>query len=211
MLHLNRFFINYLVVILFLICSFCHAQPQIYTGLKVGLNKSQILNDDHLGYNKTGFNGGLFIQLKIAKKWTSQFETLCSFKGCQNKHQSNYVVDPYLVSLYYFDFPLLFQYHQKKITYELGLGIGYLREQRELILLKGITNDFTNRFSRTEQSGIIGIAYTFNNNNNLGLDFRYSNSILPVRKATTKQYNSLFTLSLTYKTDFKKKKNAEEL
>ncbi len=205
MLHKHRFFILHLFLILFLMCSFGFAQPQLYGGLKAGLNKSEIINDGHTGFYKTGFSGGPFIQLSIAEKWTSQFEMLVSFKGCRNSNTADYKVNvPYFVGLYYFDFPLLFQYHQKKVIYEVGLGFAYLRQQREDIVSKGRTNDFPNRFSRTEQSAIVGIAYAFTDN--LGLDFRYSNSILPVRKEPSKQYNSVFTISLTCQTNFRKPK-----
>ena len=202
----NRFFINYSFVILLFSCSHGHAQSQPYAGLKAGLNRCEIINDGHRGFYKNGLNGGALVGVQIAKKWTSQVETLFSFKGCHNKNQSG-VTDPYLVRLYYIDFPLLFQYHQKKISYELGLGFGYLREQRIAIPYRGITNDFTDRFNRTEQSGIAGIAYAFNDN--FGIDFRYSISILPIRKVPANQYNSVFTLSLMCQTSFKKKQNPE--
>ncbi len=206
----NRFFLNYTTFIL--LCfnfSSSNAQSQLYAGLKAGLNKCDVINDGHTGYYKTGFNAGIFIRLRIAKKWTSQFEIIYSGKGCHyNYKDKTYpIADHYLIRLYYIDFPLLFQYHQKKISYELGVGLGYLREQREYEQGRSL-HDVKNRFNKTEETCMVGMSYAFNNN--FGIDLRYSNSVLPIRNVPSKQYNSLFTLTLTVQTDFKKKKNMEE-
>jgi hypothetical protein len=202
-----------IILILILKCSLTFAQQHIYFGLKVGLNRSQVIGDKLGGYNKPGFNGGVFSQLRLSKKNTAQFEVLFSEKGSAHSRHKNYpnyyATPPYFIKLLYIDLSFLFQIHQKKIVYEFGLGLGYLIEQKEDTGEPNRNlNDVKYPFSKTEKIFIIGLGYSFKDF--MGVNFRYSNSIVPIRKTPSAQFNSVFTLALSYKTDFKKKKKTKE-
>ncbi len=204
-MHTKKLYIKIIILIFVFKSSMTCAQQHVYFGLKAGANKCQVINDGYKGYYKKGFNGGVFIQLSLAKNCTSQIEILFSDKGSHYRYndlKKNLVLEPYQIRLYYIDFPLLFQYHFKKIIYECGLGFGYLRDQREYTSGRSFS-DVLNPFNKTDESFNIGLGYSFNKN--FGIDFRYNNSIVPIRKTPSAQYNSLFTLSLFYQTTLQKK------
>ena len=201
----KKLYVKKIILIFLFKCSITLAQQHVYFGLKAGLNRCQVIGDGYKGYYKAGFNGGLFIQLGLAKNCTSQIEILFNDKGSHYRYKdlkNNYILEPYQIRLYYIDFPLLFQYYHKKIIYELGLGFGYLRDQREYAPGRSFS-DVLNPFNKTDESFNIGLGYSLNKN--WRLNFRYNNSIVPIRKTPSKQYNSLFTLSLFYQTAFQKK------
>ncbi len=181
------------------------AQNKINLGIKAGINRCQVLGDGHKGYYKNGFEGGLFLKLKIQKDAMAQIELLFSDKGSQSRpkdYTNKTLSEPYSIRLYYIDFPLIFQYIHKKLFYQTGLGTGYLLEQWEYIPGRAYS-DVLNRFNKIDPNFIIGLGYKYSEH--LGLDFRFTNSILPIRKIPSKQYNSLFSLSIYYQFAIKNK------
>jgi hypothetical protein len=103
---------------------------------------------------------------------------------------------PYYIKLNYIELPLLFQLHLKKIIAEFGIGVAYLINQKETPQGFRNPNDVKHPFMRTDVSGNVGFGYSFNEKWECNL--RYTNSIIPIRKLPTTQFNSVFTLSLFY-------------
>jgi hypothetical protein len=76
------------LIILFLFFTIAsNAQQRFKVGVKAGLSTSQVDGDTYGGYNKAGFDGGIFVTGKINEKWTSQFEMIFIQKG--SKHNSD--------------------------------------------------------------------------------------------------------------------------
>ncbi|MDI1355659.1 MAG: porin family protein [bacterium] len=155
------------------------------------------------------FIGGFWFQLKMNKKWTAQTELLLLDKGIGALGGKS----AHFVTLHYFEIPVLFQYHKKKIYFEFGPGLGYMINNFET--LNGISNPelTTNHpFSRSELSFNVGIGCKLNEKWALGL--RLSHSLLPVRGAvplvSKESYNRLLALSLTRQLKKKKASDPQE-
>jgi len=154
------------------------AQDRFRVGLKAGLSTSQVEGDTYGGFHKAGAAGGIFVNAKFKEKWSAQMEIIFIQKG------SKFVGDPengdgryYYMGLNYIEVPVLFQYHQKKFTFEIGPAFGYLISSQEFNQDGEIYMPVP--FHSTEFSGDIGVSFQLFKN--LSLNWRYSNSLLPIR------------------------------
>ncbi|MFO0477305.1 MAG: porin family protein [Bacteroidota bacterium] len=194
-----------IVLILFLLGShLVFAQKNIHFGIKGGLNRSQVIGDGNHGYYKTGINGGVFSNLLLNKQWKLQFEILFNDKGSHYNYKdakNSNLLNLYHIRLYYIEAPILLQYNRKNFFYEFGLGLGYLIDKGEYLDNQSFHNNVY-PFNLTEQSFNIGFGYFFNKK--VGVNFRYNNSISPIRKVPSTQFNSVFMLALICKIDFTK-------
>lgn len=167
--------ISFLVLPAFLSVN---AQNRFKAGIKAGLATTQVHGDTFTGFDKIGVDGGAYVQAKINEKWSAAFEILYIQKG--SKHMGNPAEGDftfYKMQLDYIEVPILFQYQLKKFTFELGPGIGFLIYSQE--------HDFNgpyasfDPFQKYEASANIGMTYTFYKR--MGINVRYTNSILPIR------------------------------
>lgn len=154
------------------------AQDRFRVGLKAGLSTSQVEGDSYGGFHKAGAAGGIFVNAKFREKWTAQMEMIFIQKG------SKHVGDPengdgtyYYMGLNYIEVPVLFQYHQKKFTFEIGPGFGYLISSSEYNQDGQLYNPLP--FHSTEISGSIGVSFELFKNT--FINWRYSNSLIPIR------------------------------
>ncbi len=169
----------YIFLFLFLFSLKTNAQSRFNAGIKAGISTSQVEGDTYGGFNKAGFDAGAFLNAKINEKWSAQFEVIYIQKG--SKHNSD--IDKgdlsfYWLKLNYLEVPLLFQYHQKKFTFELGLGYGYLINYHEYNETGELQNPI-NPFKKEEISASVGISYLIFKN--LGINWRYTNSLFSIR------------------------------
>jgi len=181
-----------------------HAQTRFRPGLKAGIATSQVEGDTYGGFDKFGFDGGVTLNGKLSEKWRAQFEILFVQKG--SKHigdgsKGDYSF--YLMRLNYVEVPLLLQYQLKKFTFEIGPGIGYLINAKEYDAVGEIYNPIP--FYKTEVSASIGINYQIYKK--LGITWRFTNSMLPIRKYASGasfwfnpgQRNNVLAFTLTYR------------
>lgn len=188
---------------LFFITAFSSAQKRFQLGLKAGISTTQVEGDSYGGFHKAGIVGGPFVNGKINDKWSAQFEILFIQKG------SKHVGDPdagdytyYYMGLNYMEVPVLFQYHQKKFTFEIGPGFGYLISHQEFNEYGEVFKPVP--FNNTEISGDIGVSYDLFKR--FSINWRYSNSLLPIRKFRSGvgrwynpgQRNNVLAFSITY-------------
>jgi len=179
------------------------AQQRFNAGIKAGLSTSQVAGDNYSGFDKAGFAGGFFVRGLFNEKWTGQFEIIYIQKGSRHnanpeKGDFNY----YYLGLDYIEVPVLFQYHQKKFTYELGPGFSYLMREREFLDWQDLTG--MRPFNKNEISINMGISYTIFNN--FDINWRYSNSVSSIRDHASGasrwynpgQTNSVIAFTLTY-------------
>lgn len=180
------------------------AQQRFKAGIKAGLSTSQVAGDTYSGYNKAGFAGGGFLTATVGEKWTGQFEIIYIQKGSRhngNPDKGDYSY--YFLQLDYIDVPLLLQYHQSKFTYELGPGINFLIKEQEFFNWQDLTG--IHPFNKNEVDINLGISYQVFNN--LGISWRFSNSITPIRAHASGasrwynpgQMNSVLAFTLTYR------------
>ncbi|MGQ0829826.1 MAG: porin family protein [Bacteroidota bacterium] len=189
--------------IIFLFSSKIQAQQRFKAGVKIGLSTSQVAGDTYSGFHKAGLAGGAYVTGKINEKWTAQFEILYIQKG--SKHNFNQQAGDftyYFLQLDYIEVPILFHFHQKKFTFELGPGLGFLIKEKEYNHLQDLTG--FRPFNKNEITANIGISYILFKN--LGMNWRYTNSLTSIRSHASGastwynpgQMNNVLTFSLTY-------------
>jgi len=208
------------LLILFIFCStYFITQTQGQTndfkaGLLGGISSSQVSGDDLAGFHKAGFIVGGFTRRTITEKSSIQMELLYVQKGSRKTarpDEGDYFF--YLLELDYIEIPLLYKIKKDKFVYEAGPSFGAL-------ILSRVRNQDgfypdghpQNRpFYRMETSINIGINYPLYNNFNI--NWRFSNSVLPIRKHLSGgtfqfnrgQYNTAleFTIRYEFKNDKK--------
>lgn len=193
----------YISVFLLFLAIASHAQTRFKAGLKAGIATSQVEGDTYGGFDKFGFDGGATLQAKVNEKWAAQFEILFVQKGSKHVGDANKGdLSFYLMELNYLEVPLLLQYKQKKFTFEIGPGVGYLISAKEFDFNGDIYNPIP--FNHTEVSANLGINYQIYKN--FGITWRFTNSILPIRKYASGasfwynpgQRNNVLAFTLTY-------------
>ena len=195
--------ITYLFTFLFAFIFSGEAQNRFNAGLKLGISTSQVEGDTYGGFNKAGIVGGATITAKLNEKWNAQFEMLfvqkgSKFVGDASKGDNRF----YVMQLNYLEVPLLFQYKQKKFIFEIGPGFAYLISGKEYDFYGVIQN--TIPFHKTEINASIGVNYIIYKN--LGINWRFTNSILPIRGFSSGastwynpgQRNNVITFTATY-------------
>ena len=199
---------------LFIFCGFLISNLQAQNfggGIILGLSTSQVGGDDLGGFNKAGLIAGVFANKSISPLFSFQMEMTYIQKGSNNPDmndsKSKNVKTPD-ISLSYIEVPLLLQYKQSKVL-EIEGGLQFAN------LITGYYNDTYGEISTTtidpfidyDIGLLIGMDYKFSEN--LSLNTRISNSILPVGSedyihqttynATKKgKYNSVLSFAIHY-------------
>jgi hypothetical protein len=164
-------------------------------GFNAGYVRSQIIGDHYKGFLKQGFTAGVFSQLQLMEDANLQLGLVLINKGCSGKRGDSYKYTSYFDILYYVEIPILFQYNYKKTFFEGGPGLGLLiwNLDYESSNLKYLS--VPPKFAETTFN--LGFGYFYSER--LSINLRYSNSIIPIRREPTSQYNCVISLSLYYK------------
>jgi hypothetical protein len=151
------------------------------SGLRLGLNASQINGDEMAGFDKAGPVGGLYVSTPFSNKWSGQFEMLYSQKGSKRKF-TDAGAGPGLwnvLRLHYLELPVMMNYNlNKKISFHGGLGAAYLFGSYWEDDRGGERDaDFVKKY---EINSLIGGQYLLGKK--VSLYVRYTNSLLPIAK-----------------------------
>jgi len=180
-------------------------------GIILGLSTSQVGGDDLGGFNKAGLLAGFFANKSISTLISFQMEMTFIQKGSNNPKMNDYEhknLGRADISSSYIEIPLLLQYHQSEVLKIEG-GIQFAN------LINGYYNDTYGKISTTtidpfidyDIGLLIGMDYKFSEN--LSLNTRISNSILPIGEedynhpttynSTRKgKYNSVLSFAIHY-------------
>ena len=187
---------------LFIFCGFLISNLQAQNfggGVILGLSTSQVGGDDLGGFNKAGLLAGVFANKSITPLLIFQMEMTYIQKGSNNPNMNNseHLQDYEKpdISSSYIEIPLLLQYHQSEVLkIEGGLLSAYLingyykDESGKMPIVNG------NPFIKYDIGLLIGMDYKFSEN--LSLNTRISNSILPIGE---EDYNHTTTYNSTRK------------
>ena len=187
---------------LFIFCGFLISNLQAQNfggGIVLGLSTSQVGGDDLGGFNKAGLLAGVFANKSISPLLSFQMEMTYIQKGSNNPNMNNseHLQDYEKpdISSSYIEIPLLLQYLQSEVLKIEG-GIQFAN------LINGYYNDSYGEMSTTtidpfidyDIGLLIGMDYKFSEN--LSLNTRISNSILPIGE---EDYNHTTTYNSTRK------------
>lgn len=193
------------------LCAQHNYKSPFRVGLKLGYSYHTLTGNLTESRPSGDFLGGFWFQLKMNKKWTAQTELLLLDKGIGDSQFGKQ--SPHKVNLHYFEVPVLFQYHIKKIYFEFGPGLGYLINHHEHLYSNETPDLITEHpFTRTELSFNLGIGCKLNEK--WTMELRLSHSILPVRGAVPSvskaSYNRLLALSVSRQLKRKKASDSQE-
>lgn len=175
---------KYILLIAVLVYQLTYSQSvdNIKIGAIAGVNASQVAGDGHSGFDKAGLVLGGFADFNVSEKLNFQFEIIYSQKGSRkNPKTDKGDTDFFLLRMNYIEVPLMIRYKNNKFTYEAGVYFGQLLNS----FLEDENGPFEipperNQLLKSDLGLLIGLNY--NIFEHLIMNWRFSNSIIPVRK-----------------------------
>ena len=178
-------------------------------GIIVGASTSQVAGDLLGGFNKIGILAGAYTNLKVKESLSFQFEITYIEKGSRNPnmHESNHPnYEKIEITLSYIETPLTINLQQKE---NLGIELGIIPAFNISATLNSA--DAKNisvpnpQYKKYDLGVCAGINYHITDN--IILNTRISNSIIPIRPHTSGatngwnkgQYNTVLTFAIHYK------------
>jgi len=159
----------------------CVANAQAFHGgVLAGFTATQVDGDTYGGYNKAGFQGGVFVNTRLSDLFSAQLEIKYTGKGARKPVTST---DPsvYNLTLHYIDVPVLINVRVKQIgSAEIGLVPAYL------FSVKGEDSggnfnspDFLVTFNKFDFSWLVGV--NINLFPKMWMNLRYTYSLTSIR------------------------------
>ena len=172
-------------------------------GVIAGIATSQVSGDALGGLHKAGLYLGVFTELPVSSIANIKMEINYIQKGSNNpKISENFAPD---ISTSYIEVPISINYYQNEIMcFEIGIQTAFLLNFSDNDLYGQIPNDQSIPFNKVDLGAFIGMNYHLTDN--ILLNSRISNSILPVRphasgaiyQLNRGQYNSVLSFTLHY-------------
>ncbi len=194
-----------IVILLFLNLFTLNLWAQKFEGsLYTGVCASQVSGDNYSGFNKAGFIIGGSVRRAISTSWNLQMEMMYVQKGSRHVSSDSVRNDFYQIKVNYIEIPFSLQYkNNDKLLLEGGASFGVLINGGVEENLYGVMPG-QKPFHTTEIALHLGTEYKFAKN--FGLNFRLTNSILPIREHASGatylynrgQLNTAIYLSLHY-------------
>lgn len=183
------------VSVIFFLLSFAAFSQTFNAGIGAGLTVSEINGantaPNRRGFHKLGVTAGGVANFRIAKKTLFQFEINYIQKGSMQPPDSlnnGY----YKINLGYIEIPLLFRqqifFNWKgnrinKVDFEFGASYGRMFHRTVIGNTNYQLNNTEPYYNTSDVSLLAGIDYNFTNN--ICLNVRYSNSLIPAVKRST--------------------------
>ena len=194
---------NKLLLCLFTFFTFFSFSQNFKGGVIAGVSTSQVSGDALGGFHKAGLYLGVFTELPISPISNIKMEMNFIQKGSNNpKIFENNMPD---ISTSYIEVPISVNYFQNEITsFEVGIQTAFLLNFSDNNGYGPIPNNQSIAFNKVDLGAFIGMNYHLTDN--ILLNSRISNSILPVRphasgvtyQLNRGQYNSVLSFTLHY-------------
>ena len=192
-----------IAILCFFISSNIISAQNFKGGIIGGIATSQVSGDALGGLHKAGLYLGVFTQLPISPISNIKMEMNYIQKGSNNpKISENFLSD---ISTSYIEVPISVNYYQNEIMcFEIGLQTAFLLNFSDNDLYGPIPNDQSIPFNKVDLGAFIGMNYHLTDN--ILLNSRISNSILPIRphasgaiyQLNRGQYNSVLSFTIHY-------------
>ncbi len=175
-------------------------------GFLLGPTATQVTGDKLGGYEKLGFNAGLYTQFNFDDRRSARVEMYYIQKGSR-KIPTEFDYNKFVMSLHYVEVPFLFQYRfYKSLSAQGGLAFAYLFKSTEKDQ-NGILNDFGRvPFRDFDFTAQLGVMYDINKTWKVGGRMSYSflhfRDMPPTQSGflyhNRKQYNDVAQISFYY-------------
>ena len=172
-------------------------------GVIAGIATSQVSGDALGGLHKAGLYLGVFTQLPTSSISNIKMEMNYIQKGSNNpKMFENNIPD---ISTSYIEVPISINYYQNEIMcFEIGIQTAFLLTSTDNNIYGNFQSNEISPFNQIDLGAFLGMNYHLTNN--ILLNSRISNSILPIRphasgaiyQLNRGQYNSVLSFTLHY-------------
>lgn len=167
-----------LFILILLYCSRSFSQA-FHGGVLAGITASQVDGDSYAGFDKLGFQGGVFIITPITHGIDARMEIKFTSRGAKNPASEDNT-GFYKLGLFYIDLPVLAAIKVKQLgSIEFGLIPGYLFAATGEDDYGKIPAESLVDFHKFDLGTLLGIS--FNVSEKIALNLRYSYSILSIR------------------------------
>lgn len=166
---------NYHALIIMMMISCIPLSAQRFQGgLLAGMTASQVDGDSYAGYNKIGFQGGVFVKTDFKYNFGAQLEIKYVGKGAQ-KTTSTEDTEVYKLGLHYIDLPLMATYTvKKKVVFDLGLVPGYMFAANGEDNGGKLPEEFLVDFNKFDLAWLAGVNYLITEKFKVNIRFSYS-------------------------------------
>ena len=150
--------------------SFATANAQFAFGIKAGANFSNVNGNGLDGASTstlTGFNGGVYFMLPVARHLAIQPELVYSGQGF--KTDINDITATQHEN--YFNVPVLLKFHMAGLFLETGPQFGFLMSANEKV--QSVSADDKGNFNSSEVAWVFGVGFKFPTTH-LSIDARYN-------------------------------------
>ena len=168
-------------VLVFMLFSLPHSAvaQRFRGGLTGGLTAAQINGDSYSGFDKLGWQGGVFVETELMPVFDARLEIRYASRGARNPAEDDNT-GAYFLALHYIDLPVLAALKIKKAgAVEIGLVPGYLftlNGEKDNGILTGEDKAAYHKF---DLGTLLG--FRVNITGKLAISFRYSYSIFSIR------------------------------
>ncbi len=168
-----------LLVLLLVVLTFSANAQRFNGGVTGGFTAAQIDGDSYAGFDKLGWQGGVFVETELVPLFDARLEIRYTSRGARNPAGDDNT-GGYFLALHYIDLPVLAALKIKKAgAVEIGLVPGYL------FALNGekdngiLTADDKAAYHHFDLGTLLG--FRVNVTAKLAVSFRYSYSIFSIR------------------------------
>lgn len=167
------------VLFLFIVFTSSVRSQTFHGGILAGLTASQVDGDTYAGYDKAGFQGGVFISKGLTRYLDARFEIKYVGRGARNPASTDNT-GAYKLGLHYIDLPVMLSARIKQYgSVELGLIPGYLFAIRGEEDNGVLTPEDKATYHKFDLGTLVGANIRITTK--FSLNFRYSYSILSIR------------------------------
>lgn len=169
-----------------------------------GISAAQIDGDDLAGFNKLGLHGGLKVGYFLKPKLHLSTELLYSQRGSSASVSFGSPIESTNIDLKYLELPVIVSfmdwyvedsYH--KVRAEVGLSYAY---QFQASAQNSFFEGNEDLFATSDVSFLAGLAYRFNER--LGVNARYTRSIIPLFNDPNVFPRGLFGYFVTFRVEY---------
>lgn len=195
------------LLICFILSAIWH--PNLYgqgfnAAVLSGVNAAQIDGDDLAGYNKLGMHCGLKVSYFVRSKIDFSTELLVSQRGSSETFSFGQAVDRQSIQLDYIELPVMITVHDwlidesyYKVRAEFGFSYANLFNSSSQ---NSFFDSSLSEFKSNDFGFLFGLGYRFTEK--LGINVRYTRSIIPLFENPTQLVRGLFGYFVTFRFEY---------
>lgn len=163
----------------YLLCLSSVKAQSFEGGILVGFTASQVDGDSYSGYDKLGFQGGVYISREMLPNIAALFEIKYTSRGARNPASEDNT-GSYRLSLHYIDLPLIAAFKVKNYgSADIGLVPGYMFAAAGEDDAGRLPKDYLVDFHKFDLGLLLGLSIRLTQKTNVRL--RYSYSVFSIR------------------------------